>query len=117
MMIRRLLVIDGDPDVSGLLRDALERHGFRVSCAATGREALDLLQSARRPCCLLVDPLTSQSDGEDLIGFLQADAALAKIPVVVVSTVGRDRVPPCVTRILRKPFALDELLETVRSLT
>jgi DNA-binding response OmpR family regulator len=116
-MIRSLLVVDGDPDVSGLLRDALEREGFRVSCAATGREALHLLRRARRPSCLLVDPLTSQTDGEDLIGDLQADAAFAKIPIVVVSTMGRDLVPPSVTRILRKPFALDDLLEAVRGLT
>ena len=114
---RSLLVIDGDPDVSELLRDALEREGFHVFCAATGREALDLLQRMQRPSFLLLDPVTSRTDGEDLFGFLQADAALATIPVVVVSTVGRDLVPPTVKRIIRKPFTLDELLETLRSLT
>ena len=113
---RSLLIVDGDPDVSELLQDALEREGFRVFCAATAREALDLLQRVQRPSFLLLDPVTSQTDGEDLLGFLQADAAFAEIPVVVVSTAERDRVPPGVTRIIRKPFVLDDLLETVRSL-
>src|SRR5215470_339807 len=83
--LRSLLIVDGDPDVADMLRDALEREGFRVFCAATGREALDLLQRVQRPSFLLLDPLTSQTDGEDLLGFLQADAALATIPVVLVT--------------------------------
>jgi len=113
---RSLLIVDGDPDVSELMRDVLEREGFRVFCAATGAEALDLLQRVQRPSFLLLDPVTSQTDGEDLIDRLKADALLATIPVVVVSTVGRDLVPPSVTRIVRKPFAVDDLLETVRTL-
>jgi DNA-binding NtrC family response regulator len=40
-----VLVIEDEPSVSNFVRAALERHGYRVTCAASGAEGLKLLQA------------------------------------------------------------------------
>lgn len=40
-----VLLIEDEPSVSNFVRAALERHGYRVTCAASGAEGLKLLQA------------------------------------------------------------------------
>ena len=41
--VRRILVVDDDPDIYRLLRARLTARGYEVSTAASGEEALELL--------------------------------------------------------------------------
>src|SRR4051812_24167558 len=40
-----VLLIEDEPSVASFVRAALERHGYRVTCAASGGEGLKLLQA------------------------------------------------------------------------
>jgi DNA-binding response OmpR family regulator len=40
-----VLLIEDEPSVANFVRSALERHGYRVTCAASGAEGLKLLQA------------------------------------------------------------------------
>jgi len=43
--VKRLLVVEDDPDQSRAVRERLELYGYAVSCAQDGRIAMDLLQA------------------------------------------------------------------------
>ena len=40
LFMQRVLVVDDDPIVARIVRRALERHGYDVTCAETGHDAL-----------------------------------------------------------------------------
>jgi len=40
-----VLLIEDEPSVANFVRAALERHGYRVTCASSGAEGLKLLQA------------------------------------------------------------------------
>ncbi len=43
--IHPVLLIEDEPSVANFVRSALERNGYRVTCAASGAEGLKLLQA------------------------------------------------------------------------
>ncbi len=89
MAREHVLVVDDEEDVLELIRYNLERAGYRVSCAASGEEALAL---ARRtgPDVILLDLMLPGVDGLDVCRQLRADAATRDIPVVMVSARGEE---------------------------
>ena len=85
-------------------------EGYRVRCAANGREALDAL-AEMRPGLILLDLMMPVMSGYELLQALRANDDLASIPVTVVSAVG-DRLAAG-TSVLRKPVDLETLLHAV----
>ena len=59
---KSVLVIEDEPDVRGLVRELLERAGFRVVEAETGRDGLRALYSAR-PDLVVLDVVLPDLDG------------------------------------------------------
>lgn len=109
---RRVLLVDDDEDVRETVRLVLERSGFEVDEAADGEQALACLQrSPREPCIILVDLMMPKMDGWQLIRALRTDDRLYALPVVVVSAV--PELVPNGVKVIRKPFALDELIRVV----
>lgn len=111
----RVLVIDDEPAILALLRDALETAGYRVSaadCAATALAAAH----ADGPHIVLLDLGLPDRDGLDLIAPLRQAGAT----VLVVSA--RDATAQKVAALDRgaddyvtKPFDTDEVLARVRT--
>jgi CheY-like chemotaxis protein len=108
-----ILLVEDSPVVSGAMKMVLEWEGYRVACAANGREALDHLRHAERPAVILLDLNMPVMDGWEFREELKHNPALASIPVVAVSGVedaGDLEAAGCI----RKPFDPGELLEAVR---
>lgn len=80
----RILVVDDIAQNRELLKRQLERHGHQVSLAASGREALALLQTEDIDVAL-VDILMPDLNGIDLLSHLKARKDWRQIPVVMVS--------------------------------
>ncbi|MCC5023064.1 MAG: response regulator [Candidatus Synoicihabitans palmerolidicus] len=57
-----ILSVDDEPDVTDIIAFNLRRHGYEVSTAATGREALDAI-ATRRPDLVLLDLMLPDVDG------------------------------------------------------
>jgi two-component system, chemotaxis family, chemotaxis protein CheY len=106
-----VLVVEDEPDIRETLRDILEMEGYRVRCAANGKEALDVL-AEMKPKLILLDLMMPVMSGYELLQRLRESDDLAKIPVTVVSAVG-DRATVRNASILKKPFDLDVLLHLV----
>ncbi len=110
--VARILLIDDDSDIREVVGEALEFAGYEVATAREGREGLALCRSFR-PTLILLDLMMPGMSGWEFRAAQQEDAALAKIPVVVVTALGQD--PDIrVSAVLAKPFRLDDLLAHVR---
>lgn len=109
----RVLLIEDDPDIRAVMADVLSAEGYCVVEAGDGLEGLERARE-RQPDVILLDLMMPKMDGWAFRRAQQADAALAGIPVVVVSAVMADRVHALrATAHLHKPFDMDELLGVV----
>ncbi len=106
-----ILLVDDDPEWTGLLGIFLQAEGFQVSVAVNGQEALDLMARVR-PGLVLVDLNMPIMDGRELLQRLAIDAAFAKVPIALITS---DSKPPAGYVVFRKPLSdLDALLTFVR---
>ena len=80
-----VLIVEDQPDLRESLADLLELEGYRVDTAANGQEALAHLHGASPPQVILLDLRMPVMDGWAFRHEQQQSAALAVIPVVLVS--------------------------------
>jgi signal transduction histidine kinase/CheY-like chemotaxis protein len=79
-----VLVIDDDTAVRDLMSRFLGKEGFRAVTAAGGEEGLRLARELQ-PDVITLDVLMPGMDGWSVLAALKADAALADIPVVMLT--------------------------------
>lgn len=110
-----LLLVDDDPSLLKLLGMRLESRGFRVTTAASGKEALTRLE-AERPDLVLSDMRMDEMDGLAL--FREIQRRIPGLPVIILTAHGS--IPDAVgaTRegvfgFLTKPVDRDELFATI----
>ena len=80
----RVLVVEDNASNRDLLRRRLERQGHRVSEAANGVEALDMLGAGEYDLMLL-DVMMPEMDGYQVLARLKQDARLRDLPVIMIS--------------------------------
>ena len=81
---RTILVADDDPVILGLLEVNFEMEGFDVVTAEDGAVALEIARTTR-PDVIVLDVMMPKMSGHEVAAALQADPALADIPVIFVS--------------------------------
>ena len=80
----KLLVVEDSRTQAEYLRHILENEGYRVVLAANGLEALEQIK-IDRPALVLSDILMPVMDGYELCRRIRSDAAMASIPVILVT--------------------------------
>jgi signal transduction histidine kinase/CheY-like chemotaxis protein len=80
-----VLVVDDDPEVRTLVRDAVESVGLRCAEAGNGRAALDWLDRHSAPSLILLDLMMPEMDGFQFLGRLREEKRLIDVPVVVLT--------------------------------
>jgi DNA-binding response OmpR family regulator len=116
---KRVLVIDDDLPIRGMLAAALRQHGFQVLLAGDGAEGQRAL-TIHHPDIILLDLAMPDVNGWDFLQRLQETGHLGKVPIIVVSA--HVRVEPQallqmgVAAILPKPFNLPELIQLIEHL-
>ncbi|HEV7405882.1 MAG TPA: ATP-binding protein [Chthoniobacteraceae bacterium] len=114
-----VLVVEDHPEMRDHIVSALSAE-WRVATAANGRIALEMAPSAR-PDLIVTDLMMPEMTGDELLAKLQADPALAGIPVILLTARADEEMK---LRLLRegaqdylvKPFAAEELQARVRNL-
>lgn len=114
-----VLIAEDDPTVRAMLAEVLRRQGYTPTACADGAEAVRRFRDDPAAWRLVVlDLAMPQLGGERALAALRATHAT--IPVLVVSgNVERatvDRLEAHGARVLRKPFALAELLAAIDAL-
>jgi len=89
--ISNILVVDDDPMVRDLMTRQYQKEGFRVSCATDGDEALDMAAKLL-PELITLDIMMPNKNGWMALGKLKENPKLARIPVIVVSSVGSEQI-------------------------
>lgn len=114
MSVPNVMVVEDDRDTREMLCRFLQLEGYGVETAANGRQALDRLTSGVEACVIVLDLMMPVMDGWQFRQEQVRHADLAKIPVIVVSAAGRERIARIdANEVLSKPVDLDELLARV----
>jgi chemosensory pili system protein ChpA (sensor histidine kinase/response regulator) len=112
-----VMVVDDSLTVRRVTQRLLVREGYRVVTAKDGLEALERL-AQERPVVLLSDIEMPRMDGFDLLRNVRADARMAGLPVVMITSriaqKHRDYAAELgVDHYLGKPYSEEELLTLV----
>jgi DNA-binding response OmpR family regulator len=112
-----ILIIDDDAGIRGLLDVVLRRKGFECDLAVDGAEAEKKLRNHDYDAILL-DLMLPRLNGFELIRFLKAERRHLLERVIVVTAVAEITLrdfddQKLVCALLRKPFDLNQLIETV----
>lgn len=83
--MKPVMIVDDDPDICMSIQIALEAHGYRVTTASDGAEALQKLATDEAPCLILLDLMMPGMNGQAFREAQLRNPALAAIPVVVLS--------------------------------
>ena len=117
---KRVLVIDDDMPLRGMLAAALRQHGFQVLLAGDGEEGQRALK-IHDPNVILLDLAMPKVNGWDFLQRLQETGHLGRVPIIVLSA--HLHVDPQavlqmgVAAILPKPFNLPELIDLIEHLS
>ena len=112
-----ILIIDDDPGIRGLLTVVLNRKGFDCAVAIDGAEAQKLLR-VHDYDAILLDLMLPRLNGFEVLRFLKAERRAMLERVIVVTAVAEVTLrdfddQKLVWALLRKPFDLNRLIETV----
>jgi CheY-like chemotaxis protein len=108
-----VLVVDDDEALRELVAEAIADAGYSVEQAENGQEALTKMRQSS-PCIVVLDLMMPVMDGWQVVGEMEADPALAKVPVCVVTA--QDRIPPPKTAVLlKKPVSALKLVQTIEA--
>ena len=114
----RILVVDDDDNVRGLLRDFLQRRGYVVQVAASASEALAIVRDERPDVALLDLNMPGEQSGASILRTLSATTAVIVITGASELDVARRTAMDGAVDFVAKPFSLERLIEAIqRALT
>lgn len=116
MKPNKVLVIDDSRLIHKMFRVLLQ--GTEVVDAMNGREALQLLGDHPDVELILLDINMPQMNGLEFLAQVKKDAALSDIPVVIISTEGKEEdtvrgLKAGAVAYIRKPFEGGEVMRIV----
>jgi DNA-binding response OmpR family regulator len=112
---KRILLIEDDRDISSTLRGVLESAGHQVTAAPNGVEGQKLIQSDK-PDLVITDMMMPRMGGFPVLEFLRTLDNPPKVIMITANEGGRHKAYAemlGVDEYLRKPFAMDVLLEAI----
>ena len=117
---RHLLIVDDEPHIGLVLRPYLEQLGYRVSFARTLDEARSAMRAAPPADALLLDLHLPDGSGLDFLRDLRKQGGTARLPVLVLTAEGEDRVlreaEDLGASLLTKPFSPSKLTARIAAM-
>ena len=87
--IKKILVIEDDPEEREVLIQALKKSGYIVYGAQTGEEGLDIFRKVK-PDLVLLDVVLPGIDGWEVLRRIKAGPLSKRTPVVMVTAKSSD---------------------------
>lgn len=117
--VKKVLVVDDDVDILGMVATMLQGHGFKVLQASNGEEALSIVRSAS-PDLVLLDIMMPRMNGFEVLREVLRIAPGTR--VVMITAFGdldtyMDAMELGATDYVNKPFETAELLRVVRKVS
>jgi DNA-binding response OmpR family regulator len=82
--MKKIMLIEDDADLFALLKYNLEKEGFQMVGAQTGKGAVDFCRR-EHPDLVLLDIMLPDSDGLDICKGIRSQPELAHIPVIFLT--------------------------------
>lgn len=119
-MTGTVLLIEDEPHIAEAIRFILARDGWEVATHDDGASALEVIRAAP-PDVLVLDLMLPGRSGLEILADLRRDAALATLPVLVLSAAGQGTARDDADRagasaFMTKPFSNAEVLAAIRTL-
>jgi DNA-binding response OmpR family regulator len=111
MPLGRVLVVDDEPEVGAMLRDALVEFGYVVKNARSGPEALGLM-NAFAPDVVLLDVMMPGMSGDEVLSRLRRGHPQVAVVMVTAQQdeeAGRQLLAQGAVDYVQKPCDLDVL--------
>jgi two-component system KDP operon response regulator KdpE len=114
--LKRILIVDDEPQITRVLRRSLTTHGYDVRVASDGLAALQTFGDWP-PDLVVTDLSMPNTDGLQLCRNLRA---ISPLPIIVLSVRGDERMKvqaldAGADDYVTKPFGMDELLARIRA--
>ncbi len=112
-----ILLVEDTAEVTMLINDYLESHGYTVMTAKDGYEALSRVKE-KQPDLILMDVMMPEMDGLETTRHLRSDLGLVEVPIIALTALAmagdRERcLAAGMNDYLSKPVRLKELLITI----
>lgn len=119
MQPRKVLVVD-DSKLMHKMYEVMLRQ-YPLVYASDGRQALDRLRDHPDIDLVLLDINMPNMNGLEFLAELRSDAARADLPVIIISTEGREEdtargLEAGATAYIKKPFHSEEILDVISRL-
>jgi DNA-binding response OmpR family regulator len=113
-----ICIVDADPHLRDVLTDALRNAGHGVRAFADGADALDAIEtSLEKPRLVILEALLPGLTGRQVLQRIR-QGPMREVPVLVVTSAELDATyfaPWPILQVMRKPIAIEALVETVAS--
>lgn len=119
-MVKRVLIVEDEPNIAEALSFLLEREGYSVSLASDGEKGIASARS-ERPSAIVLDIMLPRKNGFEVLRELRGDPSIARTPVVMLTARGQahDRRAACengANVYLTKPFSNRKVIEEIKRL-
>jgi DNA-binding response OmpR family regulator len=86
--MKKILIVEDDKFLRELMAQKLAKEGYDVIEAIDGEDALKSIKE-EKPDLVLLDLILPGKDGFEVLAKVKEDAALSKIPIIVLSNLGQ----------------------------
>ena len=120
-MQKKILIIEDDSFLQGLISRKLKTDGFDVSIALKAADAFDLLGKGLAPDLFILDLLLPEIDGFEVLKRIRENPTYKSIPVIIFSNLSEEKDIKRVKDLgvsefmIKANFTLDELSAKVKS--
>ena len=114
--MKKVLVIDDDPDILEALQMVLESGGYDSEIATKGEETYRKIEEYI-PDLIILDILLSGNDGRSICANLKKDKIMRKIPIIMISAhpnAEASAKKSGADSFIAKPFSVADLLAEVK---
>jgi CheY-like chemotaxis protein/predicted regulator of Ras-like GTPase activity (Roadblock/LC7/MglB family) len=118
--MQKVLVVDDSLSVRKVVEKALEGRGLQVLAAASGAEAIQMIDRDR-PDVVICDVILPDKDGYQICQYVRAHPAIGATPVLLISGIDNGTVQARAAEVrsnevMFKPFGIDDLVRKIDNL-
>ena len=118
---KKILIVEDDSFLQGLMSRKLKANGYDVFIALSATEGFKVLEGGTIPDLILLDLLLPNIDGYEFLAKIRENPMLKAVPVIVFSNLSEEKDILKAKNLgitdfmIKSNFTLDELLGRIKS--
>lgn len=86
---KKILIVEDDPFILEMYKNKLEKVGFKISVAKSGKEGIIFLEKDAEVDLILLDVVMPGMNGFEMLEIIKADEEYKKIPVILLTNLSQ----------------------------